>query len=597
MGIKKLLIGLSVVCFCVCGFMGCAEWRTEGKSAYELYCQAHPDYEGTEAEWLASLKGEQGAEGKSAYELYCQAHPDYEGTEEEWLASLKGEQGAEGKSAYELYCQAYPDYEGTEEEWLQALINGDFVVKTEYTVTFNPDNGEDCFTQQIQYGEKAERPQDPVRVGYVFNGWTYFDGVENEKWSFGGYSVTKDITLTAQWDYATYELPIINIDTDGENIDSKEDYTDMVFNLQNCEGSLTDVTGGIRLRGNSTMGYPKKPYRIKFDKKQSLFGLEKAKSWVLLAEYIDPSGLHNYTAFSLASQLSGLGFTPTPHKVNVYLNGSYAGLYTLCEQVQENEGRLDIELEEITEDFVSLKDYNFFVCMDYSVHQDPMAVLDETYYYIEKYGFYFELKYPEKSQFPTEEQFNSFFSQLKEYTEDILDAFAQKDIEKIKNETNVASLVDFLIVDQIMGERDHSWKSFNMYYASTSSNGNGKLNFGPIWDYDWSLYTPWTNSPNVSYEVSDKIEYSNLFYKAIVAIPEFYTLVKEKYNTEARDVLLDYLDEFDNLTESIYESLQLNNDVWYANLGENVSLDNVQFLKEFLENRIVVLDQAWAENE
>ena len=42
------------------------------------------------------IQGEQGVDGKSAYELYCEAYPDYTGTLEEWLASLKGEKGDPG---------------------------------------------------------------------------------------------------------------------------------------------------------------------------------------------------------------------------------------------------------------------------------------------------------------------------------------------------------------------------------------------------------------------------------------------------------------------------------------------------------------------
>lgn len=37
--------------------------------------------------------GKNGVDGKSAYELYCKAYPNYKGTLEEWLESLKGESG------------------------------------------------------------------------------------------------------------------------------------------------------------------------------------------------------------------------------------------------------------------------------------------------------------------------------------------------------------------------------------------------------------------------------------------------------------------------------------------------------------------------
>ena len=138
---------------------------------------------------------------------------------------------------------------------------------------------------------------------------------------------------------ATSELPIISINTNGVILESDEnrskEYVDMTLTLTNTADPLIDVHGSIRLRGNSTYDFVKKPYRIKFDQKYSLFGLEKAKSWVLLADYLDPSTLHNYAALTLAGTSEYLDFVPTPHKVNLYFNGEYAGIYTLCEQVQE----------------------------------------------------------------------------------------------------------------------------------------------------------------------------------------------------------------------------------------------------------------------
>lgn len=42
-------------------------------------------------------QGIQGVDGKSAYELYCEAYPEYTGTLEEWLESLRGEKGDKGE--------------------------------------------------------------------------------------------------------------------------------------------------------------------------------------------------------------------------------------------------------------------------------------------------------------------------------------------------------------------------------------------------------------------------------------------------------------------------------------------------------------------
>lgn len=532
---------------------------------------------------------------KSAYDLYCEANPDYTGTEAEWLESLKGTDGANGKSAYELYCEANPNYAGTEAEWLEAIANGTLAVKDEHTVTFDLGYDNLSFTQTVKNGEKLIRPETPERIGYNFKEWIYSDDQNSEPWSFIGYVVTSNITLTATWEYATLELPIVNINTSGVGINSKENYTDMLFSLENCDSELSEISGGIRLRGNSTMHQPKRPYRIKFDKKQSLFGLDKAKSWVLLADYLDPSALHNYTAFSLGNEMNGFNFTPTPHKVNVYLNGQFVGLYTLCEQVQENEGRMDIEMEEISDTMINLKDYNFFICMDYSCVGDATAKEDETYFYIKEYDKYFEIKYPEKDQFTSDEQFHSFVNQLKIYVKEIMDAFNQNQIDKIRQEVNLNSLADFLIIDQIMGEQDHFYKSFNMYFTNTSDNSeeNGKLNFGPIWDYDWSLYTPFTGYPNTYYEISNQIHYSNLFFQTMASVPEFYDIVKERYNRYAKSALENYINSYDTLYSSIKESLKLNQERWYDGISADITEKNIKFLKDFLIARKAILDALW----
>ncbi|MBR6726739.1 MAG: CotH kinase family protein [Clostridia bacterium] len=424
---------------------------------------------------------------------------------------------------------------------------------------------------------------------YELNGTRYTDNVIRLP---EGQTTNAEILVC--FDYATYELPIINIDTNGAGINSKVDYTDMTFDLLNTEKEFVGESGGIRLRGNSTMGYAKKPYRIKLDSKLDLFGLTKAKSWVLLAEYIDPSGLHNFTAFSMGKESDNLSFTPTPHKVNVYLNGEYIGLYTLCEQVQENKGRIDIETD-ITENMTDLKDFNFFICMDANAELDPEAVENETYFWIDKYDLCFELKYPEKGDFANEAQFRSFFEQLVAYTEGLLDAFAAGDTATIEAETDLKSLVDYLIIDQIMGEQDHVWKSFNMYYTNTSDNAeeNGRLHFGPIWDYDWALYTPWTDLPNDSYEISDKIAYSNIFFKAVVANGDYFAMVKERYHQLFAPFLESYTEELVYMTLDMIESLELNQLKWYAD-KPGLTVRNIKFLREYLLFRKELLDTAWA---
>ena len=424
-----------------------------------------------------------------------------------------------------------------------------------------------------------------IKRGYVYTGYE-IDGQVYKGKEISLANVTKDTKVTLLLDYATRELPIVRIDTGDAPIYNKYDYVEMDFDLVNTENEVHNAGGGIRLRGNSTQGYDKKPYRIKFNQKVSLFGLEKAKSWVLLAEYLDPSCMHNTTAFYLGAASDALAFTPTPHHVNLYLNGEFMGLYTLCEQVQENEGRMELE-QTITPDMTDLDQFNFYVCLDEGVQHDPLAIEGEDYFYVAWCNSYFTLKYPQKQDFCSDEQFYSFFSQLEDHYNKILEACGDGNTKKLKHYWDVDSLIDYMIIDQIMGERDHIWKSFYTYQIAGE-----KLAFGPVWDYDYSLYVPWTGAPNEYYYVDSTIEYSNDFFLGVARSDELYAKLCERYQTYYADVLDDCILYVQSYKDEIDESLALNDQLWYAD-KDDITDQNYRFLLEFLKNRRKVLDREW----
>ena len=65
-----------------------------------------------------------------------------------------------------------------------------------FTVTFDTQGGTPVAAQQVEKGQKIERPQDPVRTGYTL-GWWLCDG---EVYFFDEQMVTRDLTLTAYWE-------------------------------------------------------------------------------------------------------------------------------------------------------------------------------------------------------------------------------------------------------------------------------------------------------------------------------------------------------------------------------------------------------------
>nr|MCR4698833.1 CotH kinase family protein [Bacilli bacterium] len=157
--------------------------------------------------------------------------------------------------------------------------------------------------------------------------------------------------------HAPASLPKISITTTDNSNDfatvptrlNKWDYVDAKVSVSNCDETyqLDEVDAGVKVRGNYTADYSKKPFRIKFNKKQKMLGLNddlKVKSWVLLAEVKDASMLHNAYSFCLGNQLLGQqglycsDFVP----VSLEINNTYWGMYLLCEQQQVNSGRVDI---------------------------------------------------------------------------------------------------------------------------------------------------------------------------------------------------------------------------------------------------------------
>ena len=72
-----------------------------------------------------------------------------------------------------------------------------------WVVTFNPDNGEPAFTQDVEYEGKATEPAAPEKTGYTFDGW-YLDEAE-APFSFDT-TITSDITLTAKWHVTLHNI-------------------------------------------------------------------------------------------------------------------------------------------------------------------------------------------------------------------------------------------------------------------------------------------------------------------------------------------------------------------------------------------------------
>lgn len=169
-------------------------------------------------------------------------------------------------------------------------------------------------------------------------------------------TITLKITLKdgSYTDCSSYYsmFPVLYIDSDTSYGSVGEQYVGVNFNLTGSGYTAEQLYNGnaeIKIRGNSTAGLAKRPFKVKLESKTDILGFGKSKHWVLLANGIDVSLLRNKLLQGLAGDL-GLDYMESELITLVY-NGEYQGVYELSEHVRIGSTRVDIfDWEDLAED-------------------------------------------------------------------------------------------------------------------------------------------------------------------------------------------------------------------------------------------------------
>lgn len=308
-------------------------------------------------------------------------------------------------------------------------------------------------------------------------------------------------------------------------------YEDCTITLTDeAENTVLDkVEAEVKVRGNWTTSYDKKPLRIKFKKKQSMLGLNEGqayKSWVLLAEYKDASMLRNKTALTIAGEiLEKDGFYASDAElVEVRINGEYWGVYLLAEQQQVNKGRIDIT--EAEDDYTGT-DIGYFLEFDgYYMNEDPLQRFQISYadngvlvpfdgndgsgrtmkcLSDPVYGNKADIGITIKSDIYSGEQ-HDFIASYLDNVYKIMYFAAYRDEayvfdasyttisktdkltprEAVEQVLDVQSLVDIYLLNELFCDADVYYSSFFMT-VDFGPEGNRKLRFEAPWDFDSGL--------------------------------------------------------------------------------------------------------------
>ena len=309
-------------------------------------------------------------------------------------------------------------------------------------------------------------------------------------------------------------------------------YEDCLVTVKDKNDNITieNADAKVKVRGNWTTTYDKKPLRIKFVEKRNMLGLNdgaEMKNWVLLAEYKDGSMLRDKAALEIARGLleeDGL-YASDAEFAEVEINGEYWGMYLLAELQQINPNRVNIT-EPATVDYAGT-DIGYFLEFDGYFDDEPelqmfhvdyadnaplvpfdgeggdgreMTCLPEG-----KGDYRNDIGVTIKNDIISQEQ-HDFISSFVNNTYKIMYEAAYNDaayvfsedyseivpasnispFEAVDKVVNLESLADMYIISEITCDADIYWSSFFMT-ADFGETGDKKLTFTAPWDFDSAM--------------------------------------------------------------------------------------------------------------
>ena len=277
--------------------------------------------------------------------------------------------------------------------------------------------------------------------------------------------------------YQFTNLPtvVVNI-ANGEEVIEKE--KNLISNVYIISENGTDLlaTSGteIRGRGNASWNFEKKPYRLKFDKKQSPLGAPaSAKKWTLISNHGDKTLMRNILAFEVSRRV-GQPYTPFCHPVDLIINGEYRGCYQLCDQVEADEDRVP--------------------CEDgYLIEIDAYA-WDEEVMFASASGIPVTIKHPDEDDITDQQKkfINDYFNKFESA---VLASNFTDPNNGYRKYLELDSFLRNFIIGEFCANTDAFWSVY-MYKDAA----DGKLHTGPTWDNDLSFDNDYRTHPIVTYD-------------------------------------------------------------------------------------------------
>ena len=386
-------------------------------------------------------------------------------------------------------------------------------------------------------------------------------------------------------------IPVVRIKTkNGAGIHDKKNYVDGTITITDPEKMYSDVTEftadmGIRGRGNSTWGFPKKPWKVKLDEKASLLGMPADKEWALLANYADRTLLRNIVAMKL-SEICGFSWTPRMRSVEVYLNDKYQGVYTLCEHKKVSKDRVDIEVVGEGDNSGDAVTGGYYLEIE--------EQQDETTCWWTGMNVPMMFSDPEE---PTDAQYEYVTGLFDEFETALeSDDFADP-LLGYSNYINVDSFINYFIVQELTKNPDGNLRKSSFI---TKERGK-KMEMYHVWDFDLTLgncgYFPGAvgNGPDgfwvKDYGQGDR--YKGGWFYRLFQDPAFVDAVQTRWNELLPELkkIPEFIDEqafiIKPARERNFKVWNINESVFWVNFPSLGSYEaELDYLKKFYTERL-----------
>lgn len=339
-------------------------------------------------------------------------------------------------------------------------------------------------------------------------------------------------------------LPTVSIHTlDNQEPYDKVNQIESYISIVSNDGhQLLQDTAFTRLRGNASMEFPKKPYRIKFSHKHNVLNSPaKAKKWTLINNYGDKTLMRNQLAFELSRRL-GMPYTPFCAYVDVVLNGEYKGCYQLCDQIQVHKQRVNID------EMTPRDNSGEALTGGYLIEADAYADRETSMFWSQK-GTGVTIKSPDE---------DSITAEQKRY---ITDAYNRME-NNWRQYLDMNTFLRHFLVGEMSGNTDTYW---SVYFYKRRSNDT--IFTGPVWDFDLAF-----DNDSRIYPVNNKADY---IYRSGGSTTGYMRQLADQvavYSAEGRAMLLsiwaearehgltveNFLEYIDTQAQMLEESQRLN---------------------------------------